>query len=70
VNPPAPCALPHHEPDSRVAFHQWDNQLGQMRHYTGTVLAHADRRIKISTDAPYRTVVETECGHVAKAGAR
>lgn len=70
MNSPAPCALPHHEPASLVAFHQWDNDLGRMRAYTGTVVAHADRRITIATDQPYGTVVETECGHVTKRGAR
>lgn len=61
----SPCAIPHHAPDSRVGFHQWDDGIKAMRYRFGTVRAHFGRRIQI--DLGYR-VVETECGHVFPVG--
>lgn len=66
--PHADCQLPHHEAKSAVTFHEWRD--GRMVHNTGTVLKHEGRRITISVFHPVKRVVETECGHVAKAGAR
>lgn len=63
----ADCQLAHHATGSAVTFHEWRDD--QMVHNTGTVLKHEGRRITISVFHPVKRVVETECGHVAKAGA-
>lgn len=62
------CQLAHHATGNAVTFHEWRGD--RMVHNTGTVLKHEGRRITISVFHPVKRVVETECGHVAKAGAR
>lgn len=64
----ADCQLAHHATGSAVTFHEWRDD--RMVHNTGTVLKHEGRRITIDVFHPVKRVVETECGHVAKAGAR
>lgn len=63
----ADCQLAHHATGSAVTFHEWRDD--RMVRNTGTVLKHEGRRITISVFHPAKRVVETECGHVAKAGA-
>ncbi|MFN3005106.1 hypothetical protein [Mycolicibacterium wolinskyi] len=62
--PPAPCALPHHQPGRAVQFTEWDNEAGVMATVTGLVVQHANRTITIRTDNGDKF---TSCGHVAAA---